>query len=88
MLLQALMFTPYIVIASSIALAGTVALICYSQPTHRSVISGFGRDNRKKTHPTGGLSRGLSRGRCRRTSAHPSDRSWPLAADTPTALTN
>ena len=68
---QAIMLTPYIVIASSIALAGTVALICYSQPTHRRAISGFGRDNRKNAQPTAGLPRGVSRPRRPRTSAHP-----------------
>jgi hypothetical protein len=35
MWIQALMLTPYLAIAASLALAGTVAAICCSQPTPR-----------------------------------------------------
>ena len=37
MWMQALMLTPYIAIASSFALAATVAAVCCSQPAPRGV---------------------------------------------------
>ena len=37
MWMQALMLTPYVAIASSLALAVTVAVVCCSQPAPRGV---------------------------------------------------
>jgi hypothetical protein len=35
MLMEAFLLTPYLAIAASFALAGTVAVICYTQPVPR-----------------------------------------------------
>ena len=35
MLMEAFLLTPYLAIAASFALAGTVAMICYTQPVPR-----------------------------------------------------
>jgi hypothetical protein len=37
MLMEAFLLTPYLAIAASFALAGTVAMICYTQPVPRGV---------------------------------------------------
>jgi hypothetical protein len=41
MLMEALLLTPYLAIAASLALAGTIAAICLSQPVPRR--AGFTR---------------------------------------------
>jgi hypothetical protein len=37
MLMQAFLLTPYLAIFASFALAGTVTMICYSQPVPKTV---------------------------------------------------